>query len=165
MNTITRFIVQIWKSIPSIFGMVAEKSEKPETAAFTRAIIIGIRSAGGLHSCEIVPHREDKGRYQCAILWQDGCPSLKPRTLQQIAEFVARDYFHRGPDTVTWICIPHGSAKQPVTPENVLELQFAPRGADGEFRFSWSEAAPALVSEWIERTAATREFGRHILVR
>ena len=131
----------------------------------TRAIIVGVRIAGRLRRCEIVPHREEKGRFHCAILWHDGSPSLKPRTLQQIAEFVARDYFHRGPDTVAWIYIPHRSGKQPVIPEDVLELQFAPRGTEGGFRFSWSEAAPETVIEWLDRTAATREFCRHILVR
>ncbi len=165
MITIAQFMLRIWTWIISIFGYAAEKSNNPETADFTRAIIIGIRIAGRLCQCEIVPHLPERGRFHCAILWHDGSPSLKPRRLKQIAEFVARDYFHRGPDTVAWIYIPHRSGKQPVIPEDVLELQFAPRGTDGDFRCAWSEAAPEIAREWIDRTASTREFGRHIRVR
>lgn len=112
-----------------------------------------------------MPHLPEKGRFHCAILWRNGSPSLKPRTLQQIAEFVARDYFRRSPNSVVWIYIPQRSGAKPVIPEDVLELQFTPRGTDGDFRRGWSEAAPEIAREWFDRTGATREFGRHIHVR
>jgi len=165
MDTVTRIIAKFWSFVISIFGNAAEKSNNPESADFTRAIIIGIRIAGRLCRCEIVPHLPEKGRFHCAILWRNGSQSLKPRTLQQIAEFIARDYFRRSPDSVGWIYIPQRSGAKPVIPEDVLELQFTPRGTDGDFRCAWSEAAPEIAREWIDRTAATREFGRHILVR
>ena len=114
MDTVTRIIAKFWSFVISIFGNAAEKSNNPESADFTRAIIIGIRIAGRLCRCEIVPHLPEKGRFHCAILWRNGSQSLKPRTLQQIAEFIARDYFRRSPDSVGWIYIPQRSGAKPV---------------------------------------------------
>jgi hypothetical protein len=52
-----------------------------------------------------------------------------------------------------------------VIPEDVLEFRFVPRGTKGDLQLAWSEAAPEVAREWIDRTALTLEFGRRIRVR
>ena len=165
MHTITRIILKLWTSVLSIFGNTREESERLDDAGFHRTIIVGFRLAGRLLRFDTVTHRDDSGGYQCAILGCLGSSPFSPRMLQQVAAYLAHDYFHRRPESLSWIYIPYGPKSKVVLPEDVLEFQFVARGTEGGFRVAWSEAAPEVAHAWIDRTALALEFGRRIHVR
>ena len=162
MTTVLQLAARLWVGIISILART-RKSTEPEAAGFYRAIIVGFRHAGRLIRCDIVPHRDESGGFHCAILQRAGYPGLTPRMLQQVAEYIARDYFHRVAESLSWIYIPLRS--ESVIPEDVLEFQFVRRGAKGVMRVAWSVAAPEVVDAWICRAALAIEFGARISVR
>jgi hypothetical protein len=163
MDRTTQIIVKLWMWIVSIFGYNVNKSTEPDAVGFYRAIIVGFKVAGRLIRCDIVPHRDESGGFHCAILQRVGNPALTPRMLQDLAEYIARDYFHRVPDSLSWIYIPIRS--ESVIPEDVLEFQFVRRGAKEDMRIAWSVAVPEVADAWIGRSALAMEFGVHISVR
>jgi hypothetical protein len=110
MNTITRIILRIWTSFVSIFGNAADESKRLEAGDLHRLIIVVFRIAGRDFHCEILPHRDENDGLQCALLCVDS-PSLTPRVLRQVVKYVARDYFRKTPESLTWIYIPAGRVR------------------------------------------------------
>jgi hypothetical protein len=163
MNTITKIILNSWTWIISIFGFGTKESTEPEAVGFYRAIIVGFKLAGRLVRYDIVPHRDESGGFQCAILQRAGAPNLSPRELQDVAKYIAQDYFHRVPESLKWIYIPLRS--ESVLPEDILVFQFERFGAKGNMRVTWSVAAPEVADAWIGRAALAIEFGARITVR
>lgn len=163
MNAITKIILNSWTWIISIFGFGTKESTEPEAVGFYRAIIVGFKLAGRLVRYDIVPHRDKSGGFHCAILQRAGAPALSPQELQDVAKYIAQDYFHRVPESLKWIYIPLRS--QSVVPEDVLVFQFDRLGAEGNMRVTWSVAAPEVADAWIGRAALAIEFGARISVR
>ncbi len=163
MTTIMQIILKTWAWIISICGFDTTKSTEPEATVFYRAIIVGFKVAGRLIRCDIVPHRDERGGFHCAILQRAGSPALAPDMLQGVAKYIARDYFHKVVDSLSWVYIPLRS--ESVTPEDVLEFQFDRGGTKGNMRVTWSVAAPDVARAWISRAAVAIEFGAHISVR
>jgi hypothetical protein len=163
MTTITQIIVKLWTWIISISAFKTKKSTEPEGASYYRAIVVGLKVAGRLTRCDIVPHRDESGGFHCAILQRVSYRTLTPRMLRDVAEYIARDYFHRVPDSLRWIYIPLRS--ESVVPEDVLVFQFERLGAKGTMRVTWSVATPEVANAWISRAALAIEFGTHISVR
>lgn len=163
MDTITRIIAKLWTWIISIFCSEAEKSTEPEAAGFYRAIIVGFKLAGRLVRYDIIPDRDKSGEYHCAILQRVGSPALAPKVLHDVAKYIARDYFHRAVETLSWVYIPLRSGT--VMPEDVLQFQFEKLGAKGNMQVTWSVAAPEVADAWICRAALAIEFGARISVR
>lgn len=163
MDTITRIIAKFWSFLISIFGNAAERSKKREATDFHRTILVSFELAGHPHQCFIVPHRDKSGTFHCAIVSSGNSSSLTPRTLRQVAEYIAHDYFHKEPERIPWVYIPLRSGT--VVPENVVGFQFERLSDKGDMRVTWSAAAPEVARTWIDRTAMTREFGQRIRVR
>lgn len=163
MDTITRTIATLWTWIISIFGYDTKKATEPEAIGFYRVIIVGFKLAGRLVRYDIVPHRDESGGFHCAILQRAGAPALSPRELQDVAKYIAQDYFHRVPESLKWIYIPLRS--ESVVPEDVLVFQFERLGGQGNMRVTWSVAAPEVADAWIGRAALAIEFGARISVR
>jgi len=163
MTIIKQVVLKLWAWIISIFVPDSKKSQEPEITGFYRVIVVGFKLAGRLVRYDIVPHRDKDGGFECAILQRAGSPALTPRVLQDIAKYIARDYFRRGPDLMSWVYISVQSKS--VTPEDVLEFQFVRCSPKGNMRAEWSVAAPDVARAWISRAAIAIEFGAHISVR
>lgn len=163
MNRITQIIPKLWTWIISIFGYGTKQSTDPEATGFYRAIVVGFKLAGRLVRYDIVPHRDSSGGFCCAILQRPSSPALMPSVLQDVAKYVAQDYFHRVVDSLSWVYIPLQS--ESVHPDDVLEFKFERSGSKGNIRVTWSVAAPEVAREWISRAALAIEFGAHISVR
>jgi hypothetical protein len=163
MDMITQIIVKLWTWIVSIFAHNTKETTEPEATGFFRAIIVGFKLAGRLVRYDIVPHRDERGGFHCAILQRVGSPALAPHVLQEVAKFISRDYFHRVVDSLSWVYIPLQS--ESVNPEDILEFRFERISAEGNLRVMWSLAAPEVANAWISRAALAIEFGTHISVR
>ena len=122
MTKITQIILKLWTWINSIFGYDTKKSTEPEAVGYYRVIIVGFKVAGRLFRCDIVPHRDESGGYHCAILRRVGYPPLTARMIQDVGEYIARDYFHRAADSLSWIYFPLRSEEE--TSEDVLQFRF-----------------------------------------
>jgi len=163
MNKIVQIIVHLWTRIVSIMIYNTKKSAGPEATGFYRAIVVGIKLAGRLVRYDIVPHRDKTGEFQCAILQRVGSPALTPDVIQEVAKYIARDYFHKVVDSLSWVYIPLRS--ESVIPEDVLAFRFERTGSKGNMKVTWTVAAPEVASAWISRAAVAIEFGAHISVR
>lgn len=163
MATITQFFLKLWTWVISVSGYDPKKSTEPETIGYYRAIVVGFKLAGRLVSYDIVPYRDESGGFHCAILQRVGSPALAPYVLQDVAKYIARDYFHRVVESLSWVYMPLRS--ESVMPEDVLVFQFERLGAKGPMRVTWSVAAPEVAGAWIGRAALAIEFGTHISVR
>jgi hypothetical protein len=163
MTKITQIILKLWTWINSIFGYDTKKSTEPEAVGYYRVIIVGFKVAGRLFRCDIVPHRDESGGYHCAILRRVGYPPLTARMIQDVGEYIARDYFHRAADSLSWIYFPLRSEE--VTSEDVLQFRFVHDETNGEMRVVWYRPAPEVASAWLGRAGLALEFGARISVR
>ena len=163
MDRTKKVLVKLWMWIVSIFVYNTKKSAGPEATGFYRAIVVGFKLAGRLVRYDIVPHRDKTGGFQCAILQRVGSPALTPDVIQEVAKYIARDYFHKVVDSLSWVYIPLRS--ESVIPEDVLAFRFERGGTNGNMRVTWSVASPEVARAWISRAAVAIEFGAHISVR